>query len=294
MQETSKQQVTSTQDQLYVNCKNCGHAQYIDPEEIKGLHVACAGSDCSNTYSVKEGIKHAIVSDNDFLAWSFISDTMITGTETISIGTVKEIKLKTPIKASKKIFIIQQNACDESVIYYRPVVILPEHFLIVSSGNPDMLGAECEVRWVLYANVKSDYKEPWREYLQRSKESLVSEDYQGAIVEAEIAVEVTIASVLWEILVRKKSIDPDVVEWILSKVQAASERLKRVMELAIGKAVSDISPAIYRNWARDVADKRNRIVHQGEATTKEEASQAIGAAFEIIWLLLELINQEPA
>jgi HEPN domain-containing protein len=146
---------------------------------------------------------------------------------------------------------------------------------------------------VIYANTKSEHGDGWRDHLRHAKENLINQDYQNAIVEAEIAVEVTLASVLWELLTKRKKLGNDTTEWILSRVQAASERSKKVMELAIGKKVTDIDPVVYKNWSRNVADKRNRIVHQGEIATKEEAVGAIGAAFEFIWLLLELVNKQP-
>lgn len=295
MQNPSEQHLALTHEQVFVTCRNCGYGQHLHSTDVtRSTVLACNGPECKESFSVKEGIKNAIMSDDDFLTWGFISDTVITGRDAITLGTIKEIKLKAPLKAAKKTFIMQIKPPRElCVAYFEPKVVLPDKLLIISSGNGKSTGNRCEINWVLYGNVKSPRQETWREYLQRSKESLVNKDYQGAIVEAEIAVEVTIASVLWELLVKHKSLNEDVVEWILSKVQAASERLKRVMELAIDKTIPDIDSAIYKNWAKSVADKRNRIVHMGEQATKEEASEAIGAAFEIIWLLLELCNQEP-
>lgn len=295
MLDTGKQKTTSRHEQTYVACSSCGYKQNIKPSDLADpSRVICSGPDCKNTFSIKEGIKHAIASDNDFMAWCFISDTMITGRDTVNIGTAKEIRLETPIKAAKKVFVMQAQTLESGgLAYFGHKVILPDTLIIISSSDDKSVGVACEVSWVVYADIESYTEEPWREYLKQAKESLINHDYQGAIVEAEIAVEVTIASVTWELLVKHKKLSEDVANWILSKVQAASERAKKVMELAIGKKLSDVNPIIYKSWARNVAQKRNRIVHQGETATKEEAVEAIGSAFEFIWLLLELVGKEP-
>ncbi|MDI6715678.1 MAG: hypothetical protein QME63_01885 [Actinomycetota bacterium] len=297
MLDLGEQQITSTQDQVFVSCKSCGYRQNIKAWELADpLRIICNGPDCGDTYSIKEGIKNAITSDNDFMAWCFVSDTIISGHDTIVIGTVKEIKLKIPIRNAKKVFILQTaplEADSHSRIYLEHKIILPDILLIISSGDSVTSGKPCDINWVVYADVKSDSEEAWREYLQRAKESIINGNYQGAIIEAEIAVEVTLATVLWDLLTRKKKLSDDVVDWILSKVQAASDRAKKVMELAIGKKISDINPGVYKSWVKLVAQKRNRIVHRGEPATREEAIDAIGAAFEIIWLLLELADKEP-
>lgn len=295
MLELSEQKVISTQDQVFVNCAKCGYRQNLKPSELADpLNVVCHGPDCKDKFSVKDGIINAIVSDNDFMSWCFISDTMISGQDMVPIGTAKEIKLSTPIKDGKKAFIMQVTQFEPGdIVYFSHKIILPDNFVIVSAGNERVLGKPCEVKWVIYADVKDEDEEAWREYLQHAKESLINQNFQTAIIEAEIAVEVTIANVLWELLTKHKHLSDEVAEWILSRVQAASERAKKVMELAIGKKVSDIDPAIYKKWVRTVAQKRNRIVHRGELATKEEAVEAIKNAFEIIWLLLELVDKKP-
>lgn len=295
MLEKTKQQVISTGNQAYVQCNHCGFKQSLQPSDMNDpTRIVCSGPDCENTFSAKDGIKHAIVSDNDFMAWCFISDTMISGQDIVSIGTAKEIRLETSLRVAKKVFIMQVTPLEPGVLaYFEHKFIPPDNLIILSSGNADVVGTEREVKWVVYADTKSESKEAWREYLQHAKESLINGDYQSAIVEAEIAVEVTIAAVLWELLTKHKKLKEDVAEWILNKVQAASERAKRVSELAIGRKISDINPIIYKSWVRDVAQKRNRIVHQGEAATKEDAVNAIEAAFEFVWLLLELVDKHP-
>ncbi|NCO65422.1 MAG: hypothetical protein COW32_06265 [Candidatus Aquicultor secundus] len=295
MLQKTEQQIVSTGGQAYVRCSSCGFKQSLQPSDLSDpTSIVCSGPGCENTFSAKEGLKHAIVSDNDFMAWCFISDTMISGQDAITIGTAKEIRLEAPLKAAKKVFIMQVTPLEPGILaYFEHKFIPPDNLIILSSGANDIVGTECQVKWVVYADTKGERKEAWREYLQRAKESLINEDYQSAIVEAEIAVEVTIAAVLWELLTKRKKLAEDVAEWILNKVQAASERVKRVAELAIGKKISDINPIVYKSWVRDVAQKRNRIVHQGETATKEDAISAIEAAFEFIWLLLELIGRHP-
>lgn len=290
-----EQQTVSTGKQVYMLCKNCGYKQNLKPSDLADpTKVICQGQGCNEVFSVREGIKNAITSDNDFLSWCFISDTMISARDTVTIGTVKEIKLETPIKAAKKVFVMQATPLDSGdIVYFEHKVILPETLIIISSGNSESVGRSCEVSWVVYADVESEQVETWREYLRHAKESLINNDFQSAIVEAEIAVEVTLANVLWELLTKRKKLSSDVAEWILSKVQATSERAKKVMELAIGKKVSDINPIIYKSWVKNVAQKRNRIVHHGESATREEALEAIGTAFDFVWLLLELVNKKP-
>ncbi|HZD59316.1 MAG TPA: hypothetical protein VE439_02525, partial [Anaerolineae bacterium] len=242
----------------------------------------------------KEGIKNAIASDNDFMAWCFISDTMIHGHDTVTAGISKTVTLKMPVKAVKKVFLNQVTPSEKgSALYFEHKFILPDKLIIISAGDEDSLGKTIELAWIIYADAESERGEAWREYLQKAKESLINGEFQDAIIEAEIAVEVTLEAIVWELLTKRKGLSPDVADWILNNIKGVSDRSKRVMELAIGKKISDINPIVYKSWVNDVAKKRNGIVHHGEQPSKEEAVKAIGAAFEIIWLLLELVNRKP-
>lgn len=295
MLKQDEQRSSTSAKQIVVECQSCGYKQNIKPSDLADpTSVLCAGPGCKEVFSVKEGIKNAIASDNDFMAWCFISDTVISGRDSVIVGTVKAITVNSPIKAVKKVFLNPVKALtSHDSIYLEHRFTLPDKLVIISSGDERSLGKTIDLNWTIYADVESEGGEAWREYLQKAKESLINDDFQDAVVEAEIAVEVTLESILWELLTKRKGLDDDVTDWILSNVKGVSDRAKNVMDLAIGKKISDINPIVYKSWVNNVARKRNRIVHRGELASKEEAVSAIGSAFEIIWLLLELADKKP-
>src|SRR5690606_6557039 len=100
--------------------------------------------------------------------------------------------------------------------YYGYKFTQPDKLIIISSGDEETLGKTVEVDWTVYADVEGERGEAWREYLQKAKESLINEDFQDTIVEAEIAVEVTLEAVLWELLIKRKGLEEDVADWVLS------------------------------------------------------------------------------
>lgn len=295
MKSESKQERISVGEHIAVRCEACGYRQDLKASDVKDpSKIICTGKDCDVSFSAKEGIKRAIASDNDYMAWCFISDTMIYGKEELSIGTARSVTLEAPVSAVKKVFLYQDegNPHDDS-IYLVHKFSLPDKLVIISSSSEEMLGKPVEINWTVYANIEETSTEPWRDYLRKAKESLIHEDYPDAIIEAEIAVEVTLEAIVWELLIKRKKLEEDVADWILNHMKGVSDRSKHVMELAIGKKISEINPTVYKAWVNSVAKKRNLIVHQGYAASKEEALEAIGAAFEIIWLMLELVNRKP-
>jgi hypothetical protein len=295
MNSENKQEHITVGEHVAVRCQACGYRQNLKASEIKDpSKIICTGKDCDVTFSAKEGIKRAIASDNDYMAWCFISDTMIYGKAEIIIGTAKTITLETPVKAVKKVFLYQDDSeSDDGTIYLVHKFALPDKLVIISSTSEERVGKPVDVNWTVYANMEEESIQPWRDYLRKAKESLINEDYPDAIIEAEIAVEVTLEEIVWELLIKRKKLDEDVADWILNQMKGVSDRSKQVMELAIGKKISDIDPVVYKAWVNSVAKKRNLIVHQGYTASKEEALEAIGAAFEIIWLMLELVDRKP-
>jgi hypothetical protein len=243
---------------------------------------------CGKSFSLKEGLTQAFVSDVDFAIHHFRCNTEYSGTVLIKACQIETIMFPHPFESPPNVYLTPHGP-----IHIVPGNVTVKGFNIFSGirfGDSDAHALkECKVNWSAFGNSGEVDISTWRRLLASSKNDQLRKDFRLEIVNLESCFEVFVSDYLRPILINK-GIRKETVQWMLK------HRIDLILSVAFreatGQTISQIFPDIYRRWSQNVKELRDSVIHEGVIPTEKQTEEACEIIFKFIMAIDPSIIEE--
>ena len=221
----------------------------------------------------------ALVHPNEFVRWAAIATHVETGDVHLRRGDHTQVSLTSLFDIVGPLVVTPHAYVMSSALLTSPTAV--DIYTSRTPGLPD--DQPIQIVWLVYGIEGADKVPGWWLQLFAAMQSAAEWRAKLAIIDYAGAFEVFIETVLNDALTVKY--DAAVSAHILKRTPEVAERVKTVLDLAIGRRLTE-DQDIHRAWLTRVKDVRNGLVHSGglplTPSAAADAHQATIAAMQWI------------
>jgi hypothetical protein len=270
-----------------IKCNKCSRMWSISEDDFKKTIIVCQDPECKNEFSVYEGIKNALKSEETIIPNPFLANDMFTSIVDLKIGYSTYFDLPENIKKIYKV-----NLFPMGPFIAGAVDITHNGFTILSSlpddGDSSVVGEESKVMVMVHAKTE-DYSEPWLHLLSYALDQLRAKEYLVSIMLSEIAFESYVDKTLLSGYINMGMDEASATKFLeLSGMHIKVNTLmNNVYQVKLSSSKS------WRTWEKKVIKWRNEIAHGVKTSaTKEEAKLAYDTVVDSIFYFIEAIDRK--
>ena len=250
----------------------------LDAPGVVTIHCICGEKSVLSGAAVRDQL---VLSSNSFVRLIALSNFVATGEITVELGAVGVIKLERPLDHLCRVFLTAIGAPVAFKSDYRG----GDEIDVFAGVHPGVTRPDGPVKasWLVYGLVDAQSLSTWFVHFYAATTHLENGLFKSSLLDYATAFEVFVEQLLTTALTSR--FGADACSYMLGRANRLDERVKQLMKLAIGAALTE-EPTVYQPWDRDVREPRNRLAH-GEQVhlDREGALRAHVATYQAIrWL----------
>lgn len=262
-------------------CKRESNSYYKDinqniTKEIALKKIRCCSPDCNNEFTIEEGFKENLKSDNEFFIYQLICDIKYYTEVDVIIGEAKKVELPQGLEEVEKVYCSAEQICVESSPMYTShnknyLMILTSELHIGGRCIGKRVSEEQKVDIYIYgfSKEKPKVKALWLEFLKEAKKELKNKSYALSIASSAIACECFIDKLIIESLKEKGMNDrsaQDLLESMKNSLTKVNKVIPALENICTTNNIDEIN-----KW-NELRKVRNKIAHGSKLDYDENSA----------------------